>query len=136
MGEVAAGSPWRNDRTWQQRVARDRRLIQERLNDDQLTVVRAVAEIADSQGGLDFVVVFGSVARGDHDDESDLDIYFEASDLPRPYDVPHPDFPEYQVLGLPSGGLVGALRDGQEFAFNAFATDSYRSTTVAATARS
>lgn len=118
MGEVAGASRWRNDRTWQQRVARDRRLIQERLDDDQFTVVRAVAEIADAQGALDFVVVYGSVARGDHNDESDLDIYFEAADLREPYAVPHPDFPQYEVLGMPSDALLGALRDGQEFAFN------------------
>lgn len=83
-----------------------------------MAVVRGVAEAADTQGALDFVVVFGSVARGDHDDDSDLDIYFEAGDLSAPYDIPHPDFAEYQVLGLPSGGLVDALRAGQEFAFN------------------
>lgn len=111
-------SQWRDDRVWQQRVARDRTLLRERLNDEQMTVVRGVAEAADTQGALDSVVVFGSVARGDHDDDSDLDIYFEAADLNAPYDIPHPDFPEYQVLGLPSGGLVDALRAGQEFAFN------------------
>jgi predicted nucleotidyltransferase len=83
-----------------------------------MTVVRGVVEAADAQGALDFVVVFGSVARCDHDDESDLDIFFEASDLREPYAVPHPEFREYEVLGLPAGGLLGALRAGQEFAFN------------------
>jgi nucleotidyltransferase-like protein len=111
-------SRWRDDRTWQQRVARDRTLLRERLDDDQMKVVRGVAEAADTQGALDFCVVFGSVARGDHDDESDLDIYFEAGDLNAPYDIPHPDFPEYQILGLPRNGLADALRGGQEFAFN------------------
>jgi hypothetical protein len=111
-------SRWRDDRTWQQRVARDRELLRERLSEDQMTVVRGVVEAADPQGALDFVVVFGSVARGDHVDESDLDIYFEAGDLNAPYDIPHPLFPEYQVLGLPQGGLLDALRAGQEFAFN------------------
>jgi hypothetical protein len=111
-------SPWRDDRTWQQRVVRDRQLLRQRLSDDQMTVVRGVVEAADTQGSLDYVVVFGSVARGDHNDDSDLDIYFEAGDLNEPYDVPHPDFPEYQVLGLPREGLLGALRDGQDFAFN------------------
>jgi Polymerase beta, Nucleotidyltransferase len=103
---------------WQRRILRDRRMLQERLDNDQMTVVRGVVEVADNQGALDFVVVFGSVARGDHDDESDLDIYFEASDLNAPYDIPHPEFPEYQVLGLPAGGLLGALRNGQQFAFD------------------
>jgi hypothetical protein len=111
-------SQWRDERVWQQRVARDRTLLREHLDEEQMTVVRGVAEAADTQGAVDFVVVFGSVARGDHDDDSDLDIYFEAVDLNAPYDIPHPDFPEYQVLGLPSGGLVDALRAGQEFAFN------------------
>jgi hypothetical protein len=113
-----SASTWGDDRVWQQRVARDRRLLQERLTDDQMAVVRGVAEIADSQHSLDFVVVFGSVARGDHDDDSDLDIFFEAHDLNAPYATPHPDFPQYEVLGLPAGGLLGALRDGQEFAAN------------------
>jgi predicted nucleotidyltransferase len=111
-------SAWRDDRSWQRRVARDRQLLGERLNDDQMTVVRGVVEAADAQGVLDFVVVFGSVARGDHDDESDLDIYFETGDLNAPYAIPHPDFPEYEILGLPRSGLVDALRGGQEFAFN------------------
>ena len=111
-------SAWRDDRTWQRRIARDRQLLRERLDDDQMTVVRGLVEAADAQGGLDFVVVFGSVARGDHDDDSDLDIYFEAADLNAAYDIPHPEFPEYQALGLPSGGLLDALRAGQEFAFN------------------
>jgi hypothetical protein len=111
-------SAWRDDRTWQQRVARDRELLRERLDDDQMTVVRGVVEAADTQGALGFVVVFGSVARGDHDDESDLDIYFEAGDLNAPYDIPHPDFPEYQILGLPRRGLLDALHAGQDFAFN------------------
>src|SRR5438874_2533418 len=111
-------SRWRDDRTWHRRVARDRHLLRERLSADQMTVVRGVVEAADVQVALDFVVVFGSVARGDHDDESDLDIYFEAGDLNAPYDTPHPEFPEYQVLGLPRGGLLDALRARQEFAFN------------------
>jgi hypothetical protein len=112
------GSQWRNDRTWQQRAVRDRRLIAERLDDDQIAVVRGVAAAADAQGALDFVVVFGSVARGDHNDDSDLDVFFEATDLPQPYARPHPQFPEYEVLGFPAGALLGALRAGQEFAFN------------------
>lgn len=111
-------SSWQNDRTWQRRVARDRELLRERLDDDQMKVVRGVVEAADTQGALDFVAVFGSVARGDHDDESNLDIYFEAADLNAPYAIPHLEFPEYQILGLPSGGLLDALRAGQEFAFN------------------
>jgi hypothetical protein len=115
---AAAESPWRDDRVWQQRLARDRRLLRERLSDDQMAVVRGVVEAADDQGALEFVVVFGSIARGDHGKESDLDVYFEATNLNAPYDVPHPEFPEYQVLGLRTGGLLGALRDGQEFAVN------------------
>lgn len=83
-----------------------------------MVVVRGVVEAADDQGALEFVVVFGSIARGVHGEGSDLDVYFEAADLNAPYDKPHPKFPEYQVLGLPTGGLAGALRDGQEFAVN------------------
>jgi hypothetical protein len=112
------GSPWRNDRAWQQRVARDRQLLRERLTDDQMTVVRGVVEAADGQHALDFVVVYGSVARGDQHDESDLDVFFEAGDLREPYAVPHPEFQEYEVLGVPAGGLLRALRAGQPFAFN------------------
>ncbi len=80
-----------------------------------MQVVRGVVQVADEQAALDFLVVYGSTGRGEQTEESDLDIYFEAHDLREPYDRPHA---EWQVLGRPAGALLGALREGQEFAFN------------------
>lgn len=80
-----------------------------------MALVRGVLEAADSQGALDFTVVFGSVAQDRQHDESDLDVYFEAADLPEPYGR---RTAEYDVHGFPSGALLSMLRDGQKFAFN------------------
>jgi hypothetical protein len=100
---------------WQQRVVRDRELLRTRLTVDQMKLVRGVVPVADSQGVLDFMLVFGSVARDEQHDESDLDVYFEAADLSEEYGKRSAD---YDVFGYPSGALLSMLRDGQTFAFN------------------
>jgi len=114
---VRTPSPSRNDRAWQQRLARDRRLLLERLDPEQLEVVRGVQQIADEQSALEFLVVFGSVARGEQGPASDIDIYYEARDLPEPFNRIDPDH-RFQVFGMPSGALLAALRNGQPFSFD------------------
>jgi predicted nucleotidyltransferase len=112
-------SEWREDAAWQKRLARDRVALDERLDDEQREVLRGVSEsLGAGDAGdvlaLTIVVVFGSYARGDQGASSDLDIYFEAENLPEPLNrvdaARH-----YQVFGMPSGALSDELRDGREF---------------------
>jgi hypothetical protein len=79
-----------------------------------MRVVREVVQIVDAQGALDFLVVFGSVGRGEQTEQSDLDMYYEAHDLPEPYSS---NIAQWQVLAPPRAALLDALRAGQEFAF-------------------
>lgn len=76
-------SHWRDDGGWQARLDADRETLTERLSADQLDALNAVvAEFEHDEalrGVLSFVIVFGSQARGEADDESDLDIYVEAA---------------------------------------------------------
>lgn len=45
------------------------------LNDLQRLALRAVADFADGFSCIECVAIFGSVARGDHRPDSDLDVY-------------------------------------------------------------
>jgi len=112
-------SRWRDDVAWQQRLAADQAALGERLSADQRQVLGEIAGIvgvgdADDVLALDFMVVFGSYARGEQGVDSDVDIYFEAN-LPEPINRMDADR-SYQVFGLPPGALASALREGQEFA--------------------
>jgi len=78
-------SPWRDDRIWQRRLVRDRALLAERLDEAQLEFVRGMVPVADSGGALDFLVLYGSAARGEAREDSDVDVYFEAGDLPEAF---------------------------------------------------
>lgn len=111
-------SEWREDGAWQRRLAADQATLEERLSADQREVLGEIAVIlgvgdAGDVLALDFMVVFGSYARGDHAAGSDVDIYFEAN-LPEPTNRVDADR-HCQVFGLPRGALATALRDGQEF---------------------
>jgi predicted nucleotidyltransferase len=112
-------SQWRDDAAWQARLAHDSKAIAERLNDEQKTVLEEVGKslgVGDAGAVLQltFVVVFGSYARGDFRPDSDLDIYFEADNLPKRFNLVDPDR-RYQVFGMPSGALADELHEGREF---------------------
>lgn len=113
----ANGSPWRDEAQWQARVARDELRLGEVLTADDREVVDGAIAAADGAGGLEFAVVYGSVARGERRADSDLDIYFEASDLPREFNRTDPNR-RWHVFGLPTGALLDNLRRGQQFAFD------------------
>lgn len=81
-------SPWSDDERWQERLRSDERRLVQLLDGNDREVVDGTVEAADGDGGLDFAVVYGSVARGERRDESDLDIYFEAGDIPEPFNPP------------------------------------------------
>lgn len=112
-------SQWRDDAAWQSRLAHEAEAIDERLNDAQREVLDGVAASLGAGDAADvlaltFAVIFGSYARGDQAAESDLDIYFEAENLPEPFNRVDADR-HYQVFGMPSGALADELRDGREF---------------------
>jgi Nucleotidyltransferase domain len=112
-------SEWRDDAAWQARLAHDAEAIDERLSDEQREVIDGVSQslgVGDAGDvlALTFMVVFGSYARGANGAESDLDVYFEAENLPEPMNrVDAAD--HYQVFGMPSGALADELREGREF---------------------
>jgi hypothetical protein len=111
-------SQWRDDAAWQQRLTADQATVEERLSADQR---EALGEIAGMLGAadrgdvlaLDFMVVFGSYARGEQGLDSDVDIYFEAN-LPEPMNRVD-EGRHYQVFGMPRGALADELREGREF---------------------
>ena len=111
-------SEWRDDAAWQRRLAADQATLDERLSADQREVLGEIAGIlgvgdAGDVLALDFMVVFGSYARGNQGAGSDLDIYFEAN-LPEPVNRVDADR-HHQVFGLPRGALATALRESQDF---------------------
>ena len=117
-------SEWRDDAAWQRRLAADQATFEERLSADQRDVLSDIAGIlgvgdAGDVLALDFMVVFGSYARGDQGASSDVDIYFEAN-LREPMNRVDADR-HYQVFGLPRGALATALRERQEFGQNVVA---------------
>jgi hypothetical protein len=104
-------SEWRDDRAWQRRVVRDRALLAARLDDDQLAFVRGMIGVADGGGALEFLVAFGSAARGEARPDSDVDVYFEARDLPQAFNRADPNG-QYHAFGVPPGSLIGGARRG------------------------
>jgi hypothetical protein len=83
-------SPWTDDERWRTRLAADAERLAALLTEEDREVVDGAVAAADGDGGLDFLVVYGSVARGERRAESDLDIYFEASDCRGSSTVPIP----------------------------------------------
>ena len=111
-------SGWRDDAAWQQRLADDQASLAAQLSDDQRQVLGEIADIvgAGDSGdvlALDFMVVFGSSARGQQRPDSDVDIYFEAN-LPEPLNRVDAGR-HYQVFGMPRGTLAEELREGRDF---------------------
>lgn len=111
-------SEWRDDATWQQRLADEQAALAARLSADQRQVLDEIAEIlgAGAPGdvlALEFVVVFGSYARGEQGSDSDVDIYFEAN-LPEAMNRVDANR-HYQLFGMPPGALADELREGRDF---------------------
>jgi hypothetical protein len=111
-------SEWRDDATWQQRLADDQAALAARLSADQRQVLDEIAGIlgAGAPGdvlALEFVVVFGSYARDEQRPDSDVDIYFEAN-LPEPMNRVDANR-HYQLFGMPRGALADELREGRDF---------------------
>jgi hypothetical protein len=108
-------SHWTDTEAWQARLAADVERLAALLTEEDRGRRRGPRRSGD--GGLDFLVVYGSVARGERHVESDLDIYFEASDLAREFNRTDPNHC-WHVFGLPSGALLDNLRLSRQFAFD------------------
>jgi predicted nucleotidyltransferase len=111
-------SEWRDDATWQQRLAADQAALAARLSTDQRQVLDEIAgALGAGDAGdvlaLDFMVVFGSYARGEQGPNSDVDIYYEAN-LPEPMNRVDANR-HYQLFGMARGALADELRDGRDF---------------------
>lgn len=111
-------SEWRDDATWQQRLAADQAALAARLSPDQRQVLDEIAGVlgAGDAGdvlALDFMAVFGSYARGEQGPNSDVDIYYEAN-LPEPMNRVDANR-HYQLFGMPRGALADELREGRDF---------------------
>ena len=109
-----------DDTAWAARVAADRRCLDERLDAEQREVLDEVASMFGASDpsdllGLDFIVVFGSYARGEATHDSDLDIYLEAANLKKPTNRADAGR-QYQVFAMPRGTLDADLRRGSDFA--------------------
>src|SRR5438477_1215911 len=114
-------SQWSDDQRWQVRLEADAARLSELLTADDREVIDGTIAAADGDGSLEFAVVYGSVARGERRANSDLDIYFEASDLPREFNRTDPNC-RWHVFGLPPGALLDNLRRRQQFAFDLIQT--------------
>ena len=114
-------SSWSDDQRWQARLVADEQRLSEILSDDDRKVVDGTVAAADANGALEFIVVYGSAARAERRAGSDLDIYFEAADLPEPFNRTDPER-RWHVYGMPEGTLLGNLRLGRDFAFDLIET--------------
>lgn len=109
-------SLWRNNDVWSDRLREDRAILEAQLTDAQEAAIREIVEGTDSAGKLEFLVVYGSVSRGEQRPDSDLDIYYETRDLAVELERADPES-RWHVFGEPSGALLESLRSGDEMAF-------------------
>jgi hypothetical protein len=78
--------------------------------------IRAVLDDAAASGKLAFLIVYGSVSRGEERADSDLDVYYETRDEAVELEETDPDA-QAHVFGARSGALLESLRRGDEMAF-------------------
>jgi hypothetical protein len=114
-----AESRWSGEQAWVTRLNEDRETLQARLTPDQMRELGRLVAMIDDPVQADFLVVYGSVARGTHGDASDIDIYFEASYLPRRINIREQSPGRlFHGYGMPRGVLLDNLRSGKDFAFS------------------
>lgn len=110
-------SLWQNNDVWSDRLREDRSILEAQLSEAQDEAIRGIVEGTDGGGKLEFLVVYGSVSRGEQRADSDLDIYYETRDLAVEFERADPDS-RWHVFGVPSGALLENLRRGDEMAFD------------------
>src|SRR4051795_175814 len=74
-------SQWRNDGIWDDRLREDAAILEAQMSRAQDGAVRRIVGTKERGGELEFMVVYGSVSRGEQLPESDLDVYYETRDL-------------------------------------------------------
>jgi hypothetical protein len=109
-------SLWRNNEVWSDRLREDRAILQAQLSDAQDKAIRGIVERTDGGRKLEFLVVYGSVSRGEQRANSDLDIYYETRDLAVELERADPES-RWHVFGVRSGALMESVRRGDEMAF-------------------
>jgi hypothetical protein len=95
----------------------DREILKAHLSDAQDQAIRGIVDRANAEKNLEFLVVYGSVSRGEQRADSDLDIYYETRDAAVDLERTDPNSP-WHVFGAPSGALLESLRRGDEMAFD------------------
>lgn len=110
-------SRWRDDGDWAARLREDEAMLEARTTAPQRAAIERVIASTDDGGKLDFLVVYGSVSRGQQRADSDLDVYYETSELEAEIEAADPDS-RWHVFGVPSGALLESLRRGDRFAFD------------------
>ena len=110
------GSLWRNNEVWSDRLREDRAVLKAQLSEAQDEAIRGIVEGTDGSGELEFLVVYGSVSRGEQRADSDLDIYYETRDLEVELERADPES-RWHVFGARSGALLESLQRGDEMAF-------------------
>jgi len=105
-----------NANVWSDRLRDDRAILQAQLSPAQDAAVRRILESKLAGGQLEFLVVYGSVSRGEQRTGSDLDIYYETRDQAVELEEADPAS-RWHVFGAASGALLESLRRGDEMAF-------------------
>jgi hypothetical protein len=101
---------------WIDRLREDRMILEAQLSPEQDAAVRRILESKLAGGQLEFLVVYGSVSRGEQRPGSDLDIYYETRDDAVEFQEADPES-RWHVFGTASGALLASLRLGDEMAF-------------------
>ncbi|MGZ4360564.1 MAG: nucleotidyltransferase domain-containing protein, partial [Gaiellaceae bacterium] len=109
-------SSWENDGIWSDRLRADRAILEAQLSQAQDSAIRRILDRVAASGQLDFLVVYGSVSRGEQRPDSDLDVYYETCDAAVELEEADPDS-RWHVFGAASGALIESLRLGDAFAF-------------------
>jgi hypothetical protein len=102
---------------WSDRLREDRLILEAQLSPAQDAAVRRIIESKLAGGQLEFLVVYGSVSRGEQRQGSDLDIYYETRDEAVEHEEADPES-KWHVFGAASGALLASLRLGDKMAFS------------------
>ncbi len=105
-----------NANVWSDRLREDRAILEAQLSLAQDAAVRRILESLLAGGQLEFLVVYGSVSRGEQRPGSDLDIYYETRDEAVALEDADPAS-RWHVFGSAAGALLESLRLGDEMAF-------------------